>query len=191
MVAQAEITAQVIARDASIQQNKYDAEFSAYYDSNFQKIYMFVLSLVGTEQDAADLTQNIFLSLFQSFEYFTSDKVKSKSGYLYRISKNKVADFFRVKYREPDPQELNTKHIATELGPESQVVENEFTESVQKGLSKISDVKGTVLRARYYDEHSYAEIARALNIEENAVKQQIFRAKASLKVELESLGELI
>ncbi|ATA88600.1 RNA polymerase subunit sigma [Capnocytophaga stomatis] len=57
------------------------------------------LYLVSDKEDAADIVQEVFLVAYTSFDSFQGKS--SPLTWLYNILRNKIADFYRSKYKNP------------------------------------------------------------------------------------------
>ncbi|WP_104384336.1 sigma-70 family RNA polymerase sigma factor [Sphingobacterium sp. HMA12] len=73
----------------------------AYSDSLLNSAFF----LLSDKQDAEDVVQNVFISAFES--YYSFEDRSSVKTWLMAILKNKVAEFYRKKYRHPDNVSLD------------------------------------------------------------------------------------
>src|SRR5438874_11082520 len=67
-------------------------------------VYGFVRQRGLQEADAADLTQEVFLAVAQAAGHWNYDPGQGTfRGWLFGITRNKLARFFRRRYTEPAP----------------------------------------------------------------------------------------
>jgi len=78
----------------------------------------------------------------------------------------------------------------TKLLPDEVLERQEMTEIVRSALSRLESKEKAVLEARYIEELSAADIARQMNMTEKAVYSLLYRAKISLRRELEQVASL-
>lgn len=70
-------------------------DFDQIYDEYFDRVYYKILSSVKNSEDAEDLAQEVFISVYKNLHKFRADsKVYT---WIYRIAINKTYDFFRKK----------------------------------------------------------------------------------------------
>ena len=85
------IIAQVCAGDA----NAFEALVVAYQ----KQVYNLALRTVGNEEDAADMTQEVFLRAYRALGTFRGES--KFSVWLYRLTTNVCIDFLRSRRRHP------------------------------------------------------------------------------------------
>jgi len=78
----------------------------------------------------------------------------------------------------------------TKLLPDEVLERQEMTEIVRSALSRLESKEKAVLEAKYIEELSANDIARQMNTTEKAVYSLLYRAKISLRRELERLASL-
>jgi RNA polymerase sigma-70 factor (ECF subfamily) len=78
----------------------------------------------------------------------------------------------------------------TKLLPDEVLERQEMTEIVRSALSRLESKEKVVLEARYVEELSAADIARQMKMTEKAVYSLLYRAKISLRRELEQVASL-
>lgn len=101
-------------------------EFEKIVDNYTTKLYTRAKYLINNEEDAEDLVQDVFLAAFKQY-----DKYKQKSTlttWLMAILNNKVADYYRKKYKQV--QEINIERYFNKDGTwkEKQIIWEEDTE---------------------------------------------------------------
>ena len=69
--------------------------FDEIFETYFSRIYNKILGMVKNKEDAEDIAQDVFLTVYKNLKKFRND-----SGiytWVYRIAINKTYDFFRRK----------------------------------------------------------------------------------------------
>ena len=70
-------------------------DFDEIYDEYFDRIYYKILGSVKNAEDAEDIAQEVFVSVYKNLSKFRADsKIYT---WIYRIAINKTYDFFRKK----------------------------------------------------------------------------------------------
>lgn len=174
------IIAQVCAGDA----NAFEALVVSYQ----KQVYNLALRTVGNEEDAADMTQEVFLRAYRALGTFRGES--KFSVWLYRLTMNVCIDFLRSRRRHPtvsltaadeDDEQPQFDIPADEAsGPEQQLARSELRRAVVRGLDQLPDDARRILILRELDGLSYAEIGKVLRLEPGTVKSRLFRARRKL-----------
>lgn len=163
--------------------------FAQLLELHQNKVYGLTLRLVGSPEDAMELTQETFFNAWRGLPNFHADS--KFSTWLYRLATNAAIDFLR---REKRRKSLASVPLSTDddpdrvldipdqrFTPQSQLERQELQEAVHRGLGQLSDEHRQVLVLRELNGLSYTEIAQVLDIEEGTVKSRIFRARLALR----------
>ncbi len=162
---------------------KHDPEaFGEIYDEYAEKIYRFIFFKVASEQEAEDLSSEVFL---KAWNYLIGEKpVKSIGALLYTIARNRVIDYYRQKKFEIEA----TEEMAKQLPEDTSVAELEKKADlarVYKALGKLKDEYREIVVMRYLDDLSIAEIASIIQKTRNNVRVLLHRSVSALKDILE------
>lgn len=172
------------------------AAFESLMTAYENRVYSLALRSTGSEQDAADITQEVFLRAWKSLDTFRGDS--SLSTWLYRVTSNLCVDFARKKAADGvqasiDDEESPAASIAdtSRMAQPEAVAENqELREELQYALSQLSDEHRRVVLLRDVAGMAYTDIARTLGLEEGTVKSRLARARASLRKILLERGNI-
>jgi RNA polymerase sigma-70 factor (ECF subfamily) len=150
---------------------------------------------LGDRSEVEDLAQEVFIRVHRSLDRFEFDA--SFYSWLYRITVNLCID----EVRRRKIRKILSLDFLTEGGSHQQysvsdnptgieeVLNDERKQKVVDALQKLSAEHRRVLILREYNDLSYAEIAKALNITPQAVKSRIFRAREQLRSLLQDYFE--
>lgn len=154
-------------------------------------VYNTVLGFIQQADDAEDLTQNVFIKVFESINNFDS---RSKlSTWIYRISVNESLDFIRRRNRKKrwavvtglfsTENELLYQHA--DLNHPGVLMENkERTNILFKAINLLPEKQRTAFLLQKTQERSQREIAEIMQLSEGAVEALLVRAKVNLKKSL-------
>jgi RNA polymerase sigma-70 factor (ECF subfamily) len=159
-------------------QELYEIITEEYFDI----IYYHIRCIVKNHEDAQDLTNDVFVKAYKSLNLY---KPEHKFGtWLYKIATNTAIDFLRKKKTvsniQVQQQTESHEQIADNTTPESKLIDQQNYATLKDAVSKLKSNYRTIVKMRYYDELSYEEIARKLNIPIGTVKASLHRAKAIL-----------
>lgn len=159
-------------------------------------VYNLALRMVGDRDDAFDMTQEAFIKAYGSLSSFRGDS--KFSVWIYRITTNVCLDFLRSKSRKQqvsltvsdDDEDAQLDIPDPKADPEQQLIKKISMQSVEEGLKTLPDKQRQILVMRELGGMSYAEIGKALSIEEGTVKSRIFRARKRLCIFLLDSGNI-
>lgn len=135
---------------------RFDTEaVGTLYDAHFDEIFRYVARRSGDDQNAYDITAEVFLKAFRKLSSFQLKKGGFRA-YLYRIAHNAVIDFLR---KQPI-QEL-PEYIAA-VNEYKEVDRQMASTAIQKLISELNDVYGHVLILRFWQDKSVAETANII-----------------------------
>jgi RNA polymerase sigma-70 factor (ECF subfamily) len=148
-------------------------------------VYNYVLRLVNDRVLAEDLTQEVFLRVFQGLPRFS---LRSKfTTWLFQVTKNRVLDELRAVERRP------RLVVALEDVPPLEVVDApvervEAVDAVWRSVRELNEDLKMALLLRDVVGLSYTEIADALEITLATVKWRIYKAREEVQLALAREG---
>jgi RNA polymerase sigma-70 factor (ECF subfamily) len=146
----------------------------------YQKpIYGFVLRLLKDPAEAEDTVQKVFILVYQNLNNFRFES--TFKTWLYRISINQCHNVFRQqKNREFSP--IDDLPLAdTRASQEDDYSHKEIMALAQKAIEKLPTKQRMVLLLRVYQDLSFEEIGKALNIRANSAKVNFHYALEKIK----------
>lgn len=156
---------------------------------NQDYIHNAVYHMVGSAEDAEDLTQEVFVKAFRAIGRF---RRKSKfSTWLYGIMLNSVRNHWRRSRKvlsldagvgddgslRPDPE-------ADTEGPGELTIRRERVQIVRGAIGELDEDMREIIVLRDLQGLSYEELQEALDLPAGTVKSRLFRARAALKERL-------
>jgi RNA polymerase sigma-70 factor, ECF subfamily len=148
-------------------------------------VYNYVLRLVNDRALAEDLTQEVFLRVFQGLPRFT---LRSKfTTWLFQVTKNRVLDELRAVERRP------RLVVALDDVPPLEVVDApvervEAVDAVWRSVRELNVDLKMALLLRDVVGLSYTEIADSLEITLATVKWRIYKAREEVQLALAREG---
>lgn len=168
--------------------------FRALVETHQAMVYNLAFRMVANAEDAADLTQEVFLSVWRNLSSFQGKS--AFSTWLYRLTTNAAIDFLRKeKHRNTVSITVEDEEGEHELdvpdetaSPQQELERKELREAVREGLARLSPDHRQILLLREMEGLSYQEIADVLDLEEGTVKSRIARARLALRDYLQKTG---
>lgn len=155
-------------------------------------VYNVALGYVQNKEEAEEITQDVFVSVYQKLDQF--DAQAKHSTWIYRITINKSLDYIKSKRRkkrfgfmqslfsEKDGsvqfEPVNFNHPGVELE------DKEALEHLFSIINELPDKQKTALILHKLELKSQAEIAEIMNTTNKAIESLIQRAKKNLEKKL-------
>lgn len=180
---------QTLDEPALVRRARSDAQaFGALYDRYVQRVYRYCFYRTNHPPDAEDLTAQVFLAALEALPRYRQDG--HFAGWLFSIARKKVADFHRRTLRAAQVT-LDESLDASALPPfhadlAMDVETSQRREQLLRRIQALAEEEQELIYLRYVAELSFAEIAKALRKNEEAVKKSLYRLIARLKREMEA-----
>ncbi|HTG69874.1 MAG TPA: sigma-70 family RNA polymerase sigma factor [Candidatus Udaeobacter sp.] len=154
-----------------------------------RKILAFIYHMLKSaklELLAEDLCSETFYKAYRSLHSFR-ELDASFSTWLYTIARNTVlSELRKQKSAHVSLDESGFEPIAAlDAVPEQQMLRNERMAMVREAINNLPEKQRSALILREYDQLDYQEIANILGQTVSSVKSLLFRARASVKTQLE------
>lgn len=168
---------------ALVKQAKEDpAMFQHIYLLWVAPVYQYIFPRTGNQQDAEDITSQVFIRAFQAFPRYQHRGVFS--AWLFTIVRNQVYAVFRKKkFTEVPLKDASHTIAATDLL--KSVSQKDEINRLLNLIAELSDEEQELIRLRYIAELKFADIAAVFDRSEAAVKKTLYRLQERLKSLLE------
>jgi len=189
---QSESDEAVVARVLSGDEDRFGELVNRYRT----RLHSHVTKMIGNREDALDLTQEIFLKVFQALPRFNPEY--RFSTWLFRIAANAAIDHLRRKRPKtvpleiPDPESQGRvssgEYSTADLDPFGMLRNVERGRAISQAIADLPLEFRELIALRHFAGLSYEEIAEVKEMPLGTVKNKLFRARAVLKERL--AGEL-
>jgi len=155
--------------------------FGELYEEYVDAIYRYIFFRVGSEVEAEDLTDEVFVRAWEALPEFRPSASYSFSAWLYRIAHNLVVDSYRR--RSPvtfSRDELDKNRTRLPSVEEEAQIRHEAANLV-KAVQHLSDMEQDVIVLRFVEGLSHREVAQVIGKSESASRVIQHRALASLR----------
>jgi len=161
---------------------------------HMNRVYSQVYQVVSNKEEAEDITQEVFVKVYNGLHKF--EQQASFSSWLYRIAANSTLDALDKIKRRPKTVYAGNSHKASEreedndplgsqatseAGPEESLIQAELRECIRGVLKKLDRDQARLLVMRDFNDLSYDEIAKALSASLSAVKMRIHRSRLAFQ----------
>lgn len=128
-------------------------------------LYWKIRHIVINHEDANDVLQNTFISIWNKIDGFQHRS--QLSTWIYRIAINESLDFLRSKKNSPSPYD---SALSRTLLADAYFDGDEAQALLQEAIATLPEVQRVVFNLHYFDEMKYREISQILRTSEGALK---------------------
>ncbi|ASS50309.1 MAG: hypothetical protein CHH17_16570 [Candidatus Fluviicola riflensis] len=163
--------------------------FGLLVDQYSDKIYRLVFGIVQRQEEAEDITQEVFTTVFTSVARFKGDSLIST--WMYRIAVNKCQEFLRKQSRGKrsgkhvtyeQVQGTSQQMSSTYMHPGNELENQERGIILLNAMNQLTEQQRIAFTMNKQEGFSYEEIAQAMNLSKSSIESLIFRAKKHLQV---------
>jgi len=166
--------------------------FKSLVDTYQEKVLNTCNRFLNNKEDAEDVAQEVFVTVFRSVADFRGDS--KISTWIYRIAVTKSLDAFRKKsrkkrfaqiqrifgYKEGDEE----MQIPDNHNPSKELEDKERAAILQNALNSLPENQRAAITLNKYEGFSHKEIAEILGTSVSSVESLIFRGKKNLHKKL-------
>ncbi|PLR71148.1 RNA polymerase sigma factor [Bacillus sp. UMB0728] len=154
------------------------------YKSHYLDVYRFLICFTGNQNDAEDLTQEVFLRILNNLT--RGKNIDHQRTWIFSIAKHVAIDHYRKRRFSSLFTDSFFKHIVSaEKEPGELMEENEMKRIVHGAISELKTKYRTVVILRGINEFSIRETSEILQCSESKVKVDYHRALKILRMKLE------
>ncbi|KKR22022.1 MAG: RNA polymerase sigma factor SigW [Parcubacteria group bacterium GW2011_GWE2_39_37] len=169
-----------LAKEIKAKNNQALAEIIGRYQN---KLFYYVVRLIGNEEDAEDVVQETFLKVYENIQGF--DENRKFSSWIYRIAHNLGINQIK-KSQRLSAVEAHTLDWLEDRQEEAEdvIAQAERGQLMQEMKEKIFALREDyrdILILYYFEEKSYEEISDILHIPESTAGVWLRRARTNLK----------
>ncbi|MEI6507948.1 MAG: RNA polymerase sigma factor [Bacteroidota bacterium] len=176
--------------------NKNDQAFKELVDLYADRVHNTVVSFTQNDEDAEDITQDVFVEIYQSISKFRNDS--SLFTWIYKIAVSKSLDYLKAKKRKKRfsfftslfGEDASLVYDKPHFDHPGVLLENkEYAKVLFHAISKLPEKQQTVFTLHKVEGLSYQEIAEVIQTTTSSVESLMFRAKQNLQIHLKDYYE--
>ncbi len=155
--------------------------FGALYERYRERIYAYLRSRTTTEEDAADLTQQVFVQALDALPRYRAQQV-TFGAWLFRIARNVAGDFHRRR-KATVPWDLVPEALqrAAPADLVNRMIEQESLARLRELFVALNVESRELLTLRFAGRLTAPEIATVIGASEAATRKRLTRLMQSLK----------
>lgn len=163
--------------------------FADLVDRHKGRVHRTLYQVVGDDQDAQDLAQEVFLKVYRSLGSYRGEA--AFTTWLHRLTLNLAFDWLRARKRRPlqvpltpppDQEERPALELASgEDGPEESAMRHERRQQLRQAIAGLPPDYREVVVLHHIHHLSYQQIAARIDAPVRTVETRLYRARALLK----------
>ena len=156
------------------------AEYRQATEQHRQRVYSFAYYSLRAKEDAEDVTQEVFIKLWQHWQKVDHGKL---GAWLMRVARNAVIDHVR----KQRPAQANLDHYgdvddqAGRSDEASEIDRQIFKDQLQLAIKSLDDPFRSIVVMRDVQGLNYADIQASLSMSESQVKVYLHRGRRKLR----------
>lgn len=148
--------------------------FSLLVKKYQQRIYWLVRKMLLNHEESNDLTQDIFVKIWQKLDGFRGDA--QLYTWIYRLSTNVCLNYLNKKNRRTISSLDDHIGILSSLKADNYFNGNELQQKLQMAIQQLPDKQRLVFNMRYFEEKSYNEMADIFETSQGSLKASYHHA---------------
>lgn len=145
------------------------------------ELYRLALRITLSREEAEDVVQETMIKVWNNRERWND--IDSIEAYCLTVCRNLALDALRKKenlHESIDEKMIQSPNFATH-NLQDRIIQQERVQIVRKLVDALPEKQRSCMQLRDFEGKSYKEIATILNISEEQVKVNIFRARQAIK----------
>jgi RNA polymerase sigma-70 factor (ECF subfamily) len=160
---------------------KYDSLFGEHRN----KLYRFALRIVKDDLLAEDVVQEVHLKCWQNKE--SLEGMENPGAWMMRVTKNLCIDKIRAQKSTTDLDAVSFNVQAHDPEPDQAAETGDLMKVLLRTMDTLPAKQKMVFHLREIEGMQYKEISEILNITQDEVKINLFRARQKIKEKLISI----
>lgn len=146
------------------------------------QLYRLALRITLNPQEAEDVVQDTMIKVWNKKEQW--DEIESIEAFCMTICRNLALDQLRKKENQNHSiEDISIERPDKAPSPQELAEQSDNIERIKALMAKLPEKQRTCMQLRDFEGKNYKEIATILEIKEDQVKVNIFRARKAIKEE--------
>lgn len=152
-----------------------------------KKLLRFATHFLKDEDEAKDVVQDVFLKLWLKRDELA--KIDNVEAFAMRMTRNRCLDVIRANKTIPISAETDRKMKEESVDVHTQVEFSESANQIKKLINGLPDLQRAVMYMRDIEQLSYDEIAENTELQLNAIRVNLSRARKKVRDEFLKLEQ--
>ena len=155
--------------------------FALLVEKHKRRAYAIALGLVGTPDEAYDLSQDAFLRVYRAARKF--DPTRRFFPWFYAILTNLCRTHLKKRGREVALDRV-ADSVSTDQGPDDAYATREAKQKLWAAIQRLAPQDREIIMMAHFWDYSYKEMSSLLNVPLGTVMSRLYYARQKLRREL-------
>ncbi len=143
------------------------------------KLFRLALRITQNNAEAEDIVQDTLIRVWNRRDEW--QQLESIEAYCMTVCRNLAIDHSQLKSSQSEELTEETQEKPDASSPYEDLVKEERMQLVQRLFNQLPEKQRTIMQLRDIEGKSYKEIANILNLTEEQIKVNLFRARQRIK----------
>ena len=160
-------------------QNKNEV-FDYIWKNYYKRLIYFLNISLSNKDKIEDMAQDIMIKIYNNLDKYNFNF--SFNTWFFSIARNHCIDY--LKKKNIQFEEYNEENIINNLNIEDNIIKNELISSISQIINNFSEINKQIYFLYFYENQTYKEISKIMNIPIGTVKYKIFEIKKEIKIKI-------
>jgi len=146
------------------------------------KLLRFALQILQNEEEAKDVLQDVFLKLWQKRDEL--EKVENMDAFAMRMVRNRCLDVIRSRRTVSMDVVKNNKQTDENYSDTDYLENTDSVALIKRIIAELPELQRMVIQLRDIEQLEYDEIAKATDMNVNAIRVNLSRARKKVRDEI-------
>lgn len=145
------------------------------------ELYRLALRITLSREEAEDIVQDTMIKVWNNRERW--QEIDSIEAYCLTICRNLALDTLRKKdnqHQSLEEEDIHAEHLSSQNMQET-IIQRDHLQLIRQLIDSLPEKQRSCMQLRDFEGKPYKEIATILDISEEQVKVNIFRARQTIK----------
>lgn len=148
-------------------------------------LYRLALRITLDSTESEDIVQETLIKVWNRREQW--EQIESIEAFTLTICRNLSLDFLKKKEIRGDVEQMDDDTPDKSLNPYEHIIQKDRVHAVKTIIDSLPEKQRSCVQLRDFEGKAYKEIATILNITEEQVKVNIFRARQTIKQKFQEI----
>ena len=149
--------------------------YEDFYSDNYDRVVYYVRNKIGNNEDAEDLTSEVFLYCYSHYDDYDPEKSSIKT-WLYLIVNSRIKNYYRDHVTFADFETVSETMQDHSIDLDEGIYLEQLHGALMKAIATLPERQQTIVKMRYFQNCSGEEIAKRLGITPGNVRVLLSRA---------------
>ena len=160
-----------------------DALFQEIYEDYYDKVLSFIRARVNVQQDAEDLTSDVFLKCYKNIEKYDPERA-AVSTWIFTIANNTLKNHYRDSRQMTSIDDMEGYDVPYEEDFDKAIRLEEIRRYLDEAIADLDETRRKILLMRYFDEMKTSDIAEDLGMSPGNVRVILSRTISQLNIQI-------